>query len=430
MIKHLRTKLTVIFTILTSLVLIFMMVITFSISQNQNRLVTEQLLNAQIKTISDKILTDKSLSNMWLSDLEMNYQSIIHIEDNSHPLFFKGNIKTKTPRKKLISSLQSLGKEDHIFKNYYTSSSFITDEHRYFLSGDFGDNYEGVITQIFINENSYIIYFIKDISKQKTTLRNQIVQYCLISVVGTAIISFFIWHLTQIALRSTEKAIEDQRFFVASASHELRSPITVMKTSISAMETDPSSSTHFFSVIKNEIGRIARLVEDLTILQSSDSNSWDIKLRPLEMDIVCMEMYEAFLPVAFKNQKKLDFILPDIELPRIMGDKQRIEQIITILINNAIEYTPNGTNITMSVKMEKNRLAISISDNGLGLSDRDKKQIFNRFFRIDKSRHDKKHNGLGLSIASELVHMHKGTIAVKDTPGGGCTFVVLLPVNR
>lgn len=422
-IKKLRLKLFILFTSLTSIVLLCMLIVTFDMLRKQYSYSQEKIIETEMTNIKDKILSDKSVYDSWLSFQEVITKSIIYIEDNQSPLFFKGTYITKTKRDKLIDTLKK-----YITEERY-SSSYMVFEEQHTIVGDYNDIYTGIISQISINNNVYNILVIKDISGQTVYFRNKIFEYILIFIIGSSILGLLIWHLTKITLRSTEESIENQKIFVASASHELRSPITVMKTSLDAITADGSTISQFMPVIHNEIDRIARLVDDLTVLQTSDTNSWNIRLKSLEVDTVCMEMYEAFLPVAIKKQRQLSIEFANNSTPKIMGDKQRIQQIITILLNNAIEYTPPNSKIIIHVSNSKNKVKISIIDNGSGISDKQKKNIFKRFYRIDQSRTSKKHYGLGLSIAQELAILHKGYINIEDTIGGGSTFIICIPIT-
>ena len=114
--------------------------------------------------------------------------------------------------------------------------------------------------------------------------------------------------------------------------------------------------------------------------------------------------------------------------PALNADIDRLNQILSIFIDNAINYSLPKSEISLDATVFKNTLVFSIKDHGTGIADKDKPFIFDRFFCADKSRTQKEHYGLGLSIAKELVEMHKGKIELSDTLGGGCTFKIFLPL--
>lgn len=148
----------------------------------------------------------------------------------------------------------------------------------------------------------------------------------------------------------------------------------------------------------------------------------------IDVDTLLINTYEKYEPVC--RQKEIHFKLgaTDELFPTLKADIDRLNQILSIFIDNAINYSFPKSEISLDATVSKNMLVFSIKDHGTGISNEDKPFIFDRFFCADKSRTQKEHYGLGLSIAKELVEMHKGTIKLSDTAGGGCTFKILLPL--
>ncbi len=171
---------------------------------------------------------------------------------------------------------------------------------------------------------------------------------------------------------------------------------------------------------------MSALVSDMLTLSGSDSHHFSIRLQPIELDTLFMNSYEAFEPLAKEKSISLSIHLPEHALPLCNADPERISQVISILLHNAISYTPKGGKIELSLSYQKSHFHISVRDNGIGISDDEKKRVFDRFYRAEKSRSTKEHFGLGLSIAYEIVKAHNGSILVTDTPGGGSTFTVVL----
>ena len=173
---------------------------------------------------------------------------------------------------------------------------------------------------------------------------------------------------------------------------------------------------------------MARLIDDMLLLACMDARTWQISKEPIEIDTLLVETYEAFLPLFRQNNLNLILSLQEDELPMIYGDKDRLKQILAILLDNALSYTPPGKKVTLHGFVLGSYLNIEVEDQGIGISDADKKLIFDRFYRADKSRNDKKHFGLGLCIANEIVQRHGGKISIRDTKGGGATFVIRIRV--
>ena len=215
---------------------------------------------------------------------------------------------------------------------------------------------------------------------------------------------------------------------MASASHELRTPLAVI---LSCAECCGNASDEekkgFLSVIQKEGQRMSSLINDLLTLSQSDNRLFPISTKPTELDTLFMNVFEAFQPLAKEKSITLSVSLPERALPLCLADPDRISQVLSILLHNAVSYTPEHGKIELLLSHEKERFLLSVRDNGIGISDQDKGKIFDRFFRAEKARSTKGHFGLGLSIAYEIVKSHGGSIRVCDAAGGGSIFTVVLP---
>lgn len=169
------------------------------------------------------------------------------------------------------------------------------------------------------------------------------------------------------------------------------------------------------------------LVNDMLTLSASDSQNFSVHPAPVELDTLLINAYEAFEPLAAEKKLSLSVSLPENVLPPCMADADRIMQLLSILLHNAISYTPEGGHVELSLIRRGSRFFLSVSDTGPGILPEDRKKIFDRFYRAEKSRSAKGHFGLGLSIASEIVKQHHGSITVSDRCGGGSVFTVTLP---
>lgn len=200
-----------------------------------------------------------------------------------------------------------------------------------------------------------------------------------------------------------------------------------MLSSLSAMKhAAPEEAEHFSEMITLEGKRMSRLINDMLTLSGTDSSHFTIQKTDVELDTLLLSAYEKFEPLARKKEISLHISLPDALIPPCPCDQGRMEQVLSILIDNALSYTPSGGKISLSLQSSSNQLMLRVADTGMGISDSEKKAVFDRFYRCDKSHKDKNHFGLGLCIAQEIIHLHKGRLWVEDTPGGGATFVIVL----
>ena len=237
------------------------------------------------------------------------------------------------------------------------------------------------------------------------------------------------------SLKPIEESRKKQNEFIAAASHELRSPLSVIRSSLSAVTAAPEKQDQFLANIDRECLRLSGLVSDLLLLASADAKTWTIRREDLDADTLLIGVYERFEPLARERNIRLCLELPEEALPHLTGDGQRLEQVLSILLDNALTYTPAGKQVTLSACRREARghkkagVTFAVSDQGCGVPDADKKHVFDRFYRADGSRTDRQHYGLGLSVAKELVQLHGGTIGLEDAEGGGARFLVHLPVK-
>ena len=211
-----------------------------------------------------------------------------------------------------------------------------------------------------------------------------------------------------------------------------------MKTRYSLLLPLPMNCAHataeeqtgFFHTIRKEGIRMNTLINDMLTLAHSDANRFLVERKNAELDTLCTNAYEAFEPLCRQKHLALSLTLPEVPLPRCLCDPERIAQVLSILLHNAVSYTPEGGQVALSLTYSQERKTayeIIVSDTGIGISDAEKKQIFNRFYRAEKSRSTKGHFGLGLSIAYDIVTAHHGKITVHDNVNGGSVFIVQLP---
>lgn len=224
------------------------------------------------------------------------------------------------------------------------------------------------------------------------------------------------------ALHPVEAAKNSQNIFIASASHELRSPLAAIQSCAEIMEVSPERDS-----ILQECKRMAGLIQAMLSLAACDAGIWQMDFQETDIDMLLFETWETFSEKARKKDIQLNL---DVEesYPSIYCDKGQITQALGILLNNAISYSPSNTSIELGARVKAKKLVISVTDHGQGIRDSEKEKVFQRFYSGDPSRTDKSHYGLGLSIAQEIVKQHCGTICLKDTVNGGCTFELMLPI--
>ena len=361
---------------------------------------------------------------------------------NGSPLSFKILLDGKTimvcpddsssTQRQLLEELENL-----LSSRYQTINEGKTEEEAFItpilrLSNQSGQSYYGAIQGLKRNDGSYVKIYLLYPTGHTFPLRS-IILYLLLEFIGLLLFLITGKLLIDRIFKPVNQNIQNQKEFISYASHELKAPLAIIQASNSSSER---LSTGAQTAISNACSSMNRLISDMLLLSTTENADMPLHLTSVEVSTMLIGVYETHLPLCRKTHHILQLNLPDDLLPEITLDEARIVQVLSILISNAISYSPSGSEITLSVYIENTRiiakklLCIRVIDHGIGIPDTEKKRIFDRFYRVDKSHKDKQHYGLGLSIAKNIILLHKGTLEVKDTEGGGSTFCITLPINR
>ena len=259
----------------------------------------------------------------------------------------------------------------------------------------------------------------------------QLPMYLAIWIVTLLCVSLVSRFLLKKALEPTERVMQSQKEFVASASHELKAPLAVIVANVENMQHEAQNEglQGNLKVIDSECMRMSRLIKDMLLLASSDAEKWTIHTSEVNVDTLLISLYEAYEPRCMKKKIKLTLDLGEELFPVIMTDKERLFQLLSIYLDNALHYSPEGKEIQIRVDMSSKELTFWIVDHGIGVEEKAKPFIFDRFYCADQSHTDKSHFGLGLSIAKELARMLQGKIGMEDTPWGGASFFFTLDLK-
>lgn len=228
---------------------------------------------------------------------------------------------------------------------------------------------------------------------------------------------------------------ESRREFVANVSHELRTPLTSIMGAAETIVNDPEMEdemrSYFLDMVLTESERMMRIVSDLLVLSRLDNRRTRWNIETFDIGESVHRLCEVMRTDVEAHEHRLSFEAGD-DLPEITADRQRIEQVIINIISNAIKYTPNGGRIDVNVSKipSKNRVLVRISDNGIGIPKEDIGHLFERFYRVEKSRtSDAGGTGLGLAIAKELIDAHGGNIRIESALDTGTTVYIEIPVE-
>jgi signal transduction histidine kinase len=231
-------------------------------------------------------------------------------------------------------------------------------------------------------------------------------------------------------LRPIKLMIDEQNQFISSASHELRTPISTMRAEMegSLLEKNISDreARHLINSNLEELSTLQDLTNSLLRLAHVHNVKAEKYAEVLSIADILHAAKKKITPLAKKKNIVIDIDSADAE---IIGDKRSLIEVFVILLDNAIKYGPDKSQVTVKTVIEKGAIIVHVIDNGIGINKKDLQHIFERFYRADKSR-NKDGYGLGLSIAKKIIETHGGTITVQSKMKKGTTFTVQLPQQR
>lgn len=422
MMGPLRRRLTAISSVFTALVLAAALLLTFFSSYSQYRADRQLTMQRNVLAVTDGLYHGAVLSDRELANLEMAGGLIIYLADNGVPLRFSGAWDPPSGRAQLVELARQQAADRGL--------DGTTDQRVDGLSitGPQGDRYWASVVRVHSQGQDYEAVILHSRASEDLFWRSLVLRYVLIFLGSTLALILISWLLVHRAVRPTEESIQHQREFVAAAGHELRSPLAVIRASLSAADTagSPAEKEKFIATADSEAARMGRLVDDLLLLAGSDAQVWHMCPQAVSLEGFCIELYDRYLPLCRQRSHKLELLLPEEHLPTIQADRERLTQLFGILLSNAMEYAPAGTPIELKAVLHYHQICLAVADHGPGIPDEAKPRVFERFTRADASRTDKAHFGLGLSVALELARLHGGTLTCTDTPGGGATFTLTL----
>ncbi|MED0961800.1 HAMP domain-containing sensor histidine kinase [Bacillus paramycoides] len=278
--------------------------------------------------------------------------------------------------------------------------------------------------------------FTLQILRETTTEKEVLRTLLLILIIGCGIgslcaigIGFF---LAGRALIPIQKSWEKQQEFVSDASHELRTPLAVIQSKTDVLFQSPSATIEEkamdISTISKECRRLSKLVANLLLLARSDSNQIEMDKKTFELDKLLEEIVDPYKEIASYQEKEM--ILKVERNISFIGDRERIHQMMVILLDNAMKYTNEGGHIQINCTQTSSSIRIRVKDNGIGVKEEDSPKLFDRFYQGDKARSASEGAGLGLSIANWIVEKHYGKISVESKWGEGTCFEVIFPKNQ
>jgi two-component system phosphate regulon sensor histidine kinase PhoR len=227
------------------------------------------------------------------------------------------------------------------------------------------------------------------------------------------------------------RADQIRRDFVANVSHELRTPLTAIRGYVEALLDEPAdadSTQKFLEIIARHTTRMERLVKDLLRLARLDARQEVLEMARCDVRQIFSSVIADLAPSIEAKMQQIAIDVP-LDATQVDGDPAKLHDIVRNLVENAVNYSPDGADVTLAAARVNGKYTITVADSGPGIPQEDLSRVFERFYRVDKSRARPGGTGLGLAIVKHLVELHGGEARAENAPSGGAVFTVVLPAG-
>lgn len=399
MLKQLRKRLTLLSAVLGGCVVLLACALGFLLIRGLYLRQRNDSLRLAAERIETQWRTDGAITALWLEELLQ--------EGDYHAAFWESGIPLRfavTEPAQGEALLAAANEADFLDSSYYRCAIQRADSIR----------------------GERIICVWQFCFKDGSGLRRLGLLFCLLAAGCLWLVLWLSWIVAGKAVQPVQEAMAEQDRFVADASHELRSPLTVLKSSLGQLRDHPELAAHDVPQLEKQVYRMQSLVDNLLMLTGS-AKSRAVALEPLSPDSLLIDFADSMLPLAKEHGVHLRVELPEDALPPVMGQASLLERLLSILTENALRFAPRDTEVLLSLRAQPKGCEFSVLDHGHGVPDREKERIFERFYRSSESRTESGHFGLGLSVAAEIARVHHTRIQVFDVPNGGVEFCFFLP---
>lgn len=262
---------------------------------------------------------------------------------------------------------------------------------------------------------------------QINMLNNLLKVFLIVGSISLFLLFYISVYLTKKTIKPIKESFEKQKQFIADASHELKTPLAIIRTNTSVITSNKDktveSQIKWVNYISNQVDRMAKLIDDMLSLTKLDSNKVMEEKSSFDFSKVLDSILLGFEAVVFENNIILETEIQ--ENVNLKSNKEEIKKLCSILLDNALKYTNSGGKIDVILYEEKNKVYLKIKNTGDGIKKEDLERIFERFYRVDTSRaRETGGYGLGLSIAKSIVENHNGKIYAESNIGKDTTFIV------
>lgn len=413
MIYSLRKKLAWLMIVVISLTILCAAVVVLFISEKLFNDNERARLNIQADQLAQTVKMNEILQTAQLAKLEVSNGLIIAIWDEGGSIPFHGGWQPASDRNALISQAMRLVPDN---------SERWDGE----IEGEYGERYLATVRRISNYRYIRTLVVLQDERAADAQRSQQILTYTGIVILALSLIFWFCWYFTGRMIQPIKDAHEQQNQFVSAASHDLRTPLQIIRINAEALKLNPPNRDNFIDQILKELSHVGKLSEDLLALTAvPDQNT--MAGNPVEVFDLMHNAINYHESAAKQKDIELTMKLPVEPLPLIEGNELMLQRALNVLVDNAICYTSAGGHVTLTVALKSKNITIAVQDDGPGIAPEHQLRIFDRFYRVDKNRTDRAHSGLGLSIAKQAIINHGGRLTYKEAKPHGSIFYMTLP---
>jgi signal transduction histidine kinase len=287
------------------------------------------------------------------------------------------------------------------------------------------DNVNWAIMKTTRKDFTQIVFL--DVTLQLSMLNKLMYTFIFVSILVVLLTFFISNYLTNIYIKPIKDSFEKQNQFISDASHELKTPLTVINSNVDVLLNNHRGSTSekWLLYIQTEVSRMVKLTENLLFLSKFENIDVSVNYSNVNISDVAEHLLIGIETLIFEKNLKLNYKI-DKDL-FVKGNPEQLSQVIMILLDNAMKYTTDKGLIDFSIKKISSQIQIVITNENEGISDEDINHIFDRFFKTDTSRQNTNNGyGLGLSIAQKIINKHNGKLSCKSELGKSTTFIIKL----
>lgn len=413
MIRTLRRKLSLLLISVITAVLICTAIAVLILSEHQMSISEAARFGAKVDQVAQDTKAGRVLQSSQLAKYEVANDVVVAIIDDGGFVPFRGGWQPLTDRTVLI--VRTMDAMQNEAEQWDGS-----------IRGDHGERYLAAMRNVGGYRMTQTILMLEDMQREDSQRNNQRLLVAGIAILALSILAVFSWFFTDHALKPIQEAHDKQNQFIAAASHELRTPQQVIRTATDALKLQPPDISVFYDQIDDELTHMGKLTDDMLVLTST--SGWRAeKNDPIEVDMLVGTSVDTHCAAAVQKGIELSVIESKEPLPILEGNELMLMRALNVLIDNAIGYTAQGGHVTVSALRKAKTVEISVEDDGPGITVEHREHIFERFYRADKSRTDRRHSGLGLSIARDVALRHDGKLTYHPIEPHGSRFTLTLP---